>query len=201
MAATARDRMVESTIILLAKLGFQGASFSSVLQDSGAPRGSIYHHFPGGKDELVLAALDRSGARAVGVVGSLRGQPAEAAIRRFVALWRSILLVSDFSAGCSVLGATVSATEPEILQRAAEIFRSWQAELTEVLARGGLDAAMAHQVAVLTIASCEGAVVLCRAERTTEPLDTVETALGLVVSAASAVSAAAGPAASPSPPV
>ena len=177
MAGTSRDRMVDSTIKLLAQHGFQGASFSSVLEDSGAPRGSIYHHFPGGKNELVLEALDRSGARASSIVGNLRGQPADAIIRVFVGLWRSLLLASDFSAGCSVLGVTVSSDEPEILHRAAGIFRSWHTELADVLTAGGLEKMSADQVATLTIAACEGAVVLCRAEHTTQPLDEVETAL------------------------
>jgi len=61
MARDTRQKMIERAAILLAQKGLQGASFSEVLEASGAPRGSLYHHFPGGKDELVLAAVALAG--------------------------------------------------------------------------------------------------------------------------------------------
>ncbi|HEY3549261.1 MAG TPA: helix-turn-helix domain-containing protein, partial [Propionicimonas sp.] len=65
MASEAKRRMVATTAELLARGGYGRASFGDVIERSGAPRGSIYHHFPGGKDELVLAALELAGARAI----------------------------------------------------------------------------------------------------------------------------------------
>lgn len=62
MTDGARDRMVDSAIRLLATRGYQGASFSTILKDSKAPRGSIYHHFPGGKAEVVARVLRTTGA-------------------------------------------------------------------------------------------------------------------------------------------
>jgi AcrR family transcriptional regulator len=177
MADGARDRMVDSAIKLLAMQGFQGASFSSVLEDSGAPRGSIYHHFPGGKDELVLEAIERSGRNAAQIVERFRGMSAVDVVSAFVAIWRSLLTISDFRVGCSVLGATVSAADPEIIDRAARVFRSWQEQLASVLEEGGVDAAEADELGTLLVAACEGAVVLCRAERSFEPLDRVERSL------------------------
>jgi TetR/AcrR family transcriptional regulator, lmrAB and yxaGH operons repressor len=64
MARGVRDRMVQSAIVLLAKRGYQATSFSEVLTESEAPRGSIYHHFPEGKDQLIAAAIEVAGARA-----------------------------------------------------------------------------------------------------------------------------------------
>ena len=63
MAGDARRKMIESTVTLLAIHGLQGTALSDVLQRSRAPRGSIYHHFPRGKDELVDAAIELSGRR------------------------------------------------------------------------------------------------------------------------------------------
>ena len=57
--------MIESAVVLLAKQGYRATSFDAVLERSKAPRGSIYHHFPGGKDELIAAAIDLAGARAI----------------------------------------------------------------------------------------------------------------------------------------
>lgn len=174
MADNARDRMVDSAIKLLAMQGFQGASFSSVLEDSKAPRGSIYYHFPGGKDELILEAIDRSGQNAARIVESFRGQGAADIVRSFVSIWRALLNVSEFRVGCSVLGATVSAGDAEIVDRAAGVFRSWQSQLASVLGEAGVDAEEAEELATVLVASCEGAVVLCRAERSFVPLDRVE---------------------------
>jgi TetR/AcrR family transcriptional repressor of lmrAB and yxaGH operons len=56
MARDVRDRMIDGAIRLLAQRGLQATSFSEVLELTGAPRGSVYHHFPEGKDQLVSAA-------------------------------------------------------------------------------------------------------------------------------------------------
>ena len=66
--------MVDSAIILLAARGLDGTSFTEVLSASGAPRGSIYHHFPGGKDELIAAAIEVAGGRAVALLRSFEGR-------------------------------------------------------------------------------------------------------------------------------
>lgn len=183
MADSARDRMIDSAVKLLATQGMQGASFSSVLEDSKAPRGSIYHHFPGGKDELVLEAIDRAGGNAQRIVERLRGGSAEEVVSGLVAMWRALLTIGDYRIGCSVVGATVSASDGDIIERAARVFRAWEGQLASVLVDAGVDAAESEALGTLLIASCEGAVVLCRAERSMEPLDRVEHSLRRLVAA------------------
>jgi AcrR family transcriptional regulator len=188
MAGEAADRMVESAVKLLAVHGFQATTFSSVLQDSGAPRGSIYYHFPEGKDQLIAAAIDLAGNRALALTESFRGLPATEIVDTFAALWRAILVRSQFRAGCAVLAVTVSADVPELVERAAAIFRSWRERLADAFAADGIAAAEARGLAVTVIAACEGATVLCRAEGSLEPLETVTAQLR----ALAAASAAAG---------
>lgn len=165
--------MVSSTVVLLAKQGFQGASLSRVLADSGAPRGSIYHHFPEGKDQLVAAAVEVAGERAVGVLDALSGLGAVEIVDGYMAIWRSILERSGFTAGCSVLAVTVSADSRELVERAGEVFRSWQARLAGLLESAGLARDDADAFATMLIAASEGAVVLARAEQELLPLETV----------------------------
>jgi TetR/AcrR family transcriptional repressor of lmrAB and yxaGH operons len=186
MTDGARDRMVESAIKLLATRGFQGASFSSILEDSRAPRGSIYHHFPGGKDELVAEAMGRFRDRAGFVLGAMRGLPADEAVAAFVQLWRQILVRSDFRSGCAVLGAAVSADVVEVVNRAGEVFRAWDAQITSVLRDAGVPDEEAGDLSGLLMAACEGAVVLCRAERSLLPLERVERQLRRLAAAAAA---------------
>jgi TetR/AcrR family transcriptional regulator, lmrAB and yxaGH operons repressor len=173
MPAAAPDRMIASAVKLLAVHGFQATTFSSVLEDSGAPRGSIYHHFPEGKDQLIAAAIDLAGDRALALTDSFAGLTAAEIVDAFAGLWRAVLVRSDFRAGCAVLAVTVSADVPALVERAAAIFRSWRERLGQALEAAGIEAASARALAVTIIASCEGATVLCRAEHSLEPLDVV----------------------------
>ena len=177
MAQSVRERMVASATVLLAKRGYQGASFAEVLADSAAPRGSIYHHFPEGKEQLIAAAIDAAGARAIGLLDTLEGRSAPEIVDGFMAMWRAVLERSEFAAGCSVLAVTVSADSPALLDRVAQAFRSWQARLSQVLGSGGLPADDANAFATLLIAASEGAVVLARAQRELAPFDAVHAQL------------------------
>jgi AcrR family transcriptional regulator len=165
--------MIASAVKLLAMHGFQATSFSSVLKDSGAPRGSIYYHFPEGKDQLIGAAIDLAGDRALAFTDSFSGLSAAEIVDAFVGLWRAVLLRSDFRAGCAVLAVAVSANVPELVERAAAIFRSWRERLATALEASGIEPASARALAVTIIAACEGATVLCRAEHSLEPLEAV----------------------------
>src|ERR1700723_2816064 len=115
-----RQRMIERTAVLLAKKGLQGTSFSEVLEASGAPRGSLYHHFPGGKDELVLAALTVAGDRASSLLSLQRGKPATEVAQAFIGMWRTVLEKSNFAAGCGVVAVIVAAEKPALLDKAGE---------------------------------------------------------------------------------
>jgi TetR/AcrR family transcriptional regulator, lmrAB and yxaGH operons repressor len=173
MAESVREAMVASAIVLLAKHGWAGTSFSEVLAHSGAPRGSIYHHFPGGKEQLIAVAIEHVGARAAQVLDPLDGRSATEITDGFMAMWRSILERSGCTAGCSVLAVTVSADSPELLDRAGEIFRSWQARLAGLFRSAGLAQDDADAFATTLIAASEGAVVLARAQRQLAPFETV----------------------------
>ena len=170
MASDVRQRMIEHAAVLLAKKG-PGASFNEVLQASGAPRGSLYHHFPGGKAELVLAAMDAAGRRAEALLGPMRGQPADKAAEAFIALWRAVLTRSGFEAGCAVLAVTVTSDSPELRDHAGRIFRTWRALLASILNEGGVPPERADGLAATLIAACEGAVALSRAEGSLAPFE------------------------------
>src|ERR1700745_1629024 len=98
MAAETPERMVRSAVKLLGGYGYQATTFSSVLQDSQAPRGSIYYHFPEGKDQLVAAAIDLAGDRALALTDSFRGMPAAEIVDAFARLGRGVLVRWQFGA-------------------------------------------------------------------------------------------------------
>jgi AcrR family transcriptional regulator len=173
MARGVRTKMVESAVTLLAKRGLQATSFSEVIEASGTPRGSLYHHFPAGKDELVGAALDLAAARALSSLEQLAGESASVVASTFLATWRLVLTRSQFRAGCAVLAVAVATDKPELLEQTAAVFRSWRGRLAELLELGGLSREDAKRMAALLVASTEGAVVLSRAEQSMEPFDLV----------------------------
>ena len=181
MANDTRQKMIERTAVLLAKKGLQGTSFSEVLEASGAPRGSLYHYFPGGKDELVLAAISLAGERASTVLDAMRGEPADQVAQQFLMLWRTVLERSNFGAGCAVAAVTVAATSDRLIGSAAGVFREWRTRLGEVLASGGVPADRSNALAAALISASEGAVILARAEQSFEPFDlVVEEELGRI---------------------
>ena len=173
MPSNARKKMIESAAVLLAMRGLQGTAFSDVLERSGAPRGSIYHHFPGGKDQLVDAAIELAGERALSVLDALKGSPPKAVTQAFIDLWRAVLVRSDLRAGCAVLAVTVGADSPDLLEHAASVFRAWRHRLADLYVEGGMEPTAAEQLATTLVAATEGAVVVSRAERSLQPFELV----------------------------
>ncbi len=165
MARDSRRRMIESTVTLLAMRGLQATAFSDVLAHSGAPRGSIYHHFPEGKEQLVDAALELARERALRVLDTVAGQPPKAITAHFLHVWREVLKRSDL--------LTVAADSPDLLDHAASIFRAWRRRLAELYVTAGMAEADAIRLATTLVAASEGAVVVSRAERSLEPFELV----------------------------
>jgi TetR/AcrR family transcriptional repressor of lmrAB and yxaGH operons len=172
-----RSRMVEGAVRLLATKGVEGTSFAEVLQATDSPRGSVYHHFPGGKPELLHAALDLASERGLAAMEATRGQPASVVIERFLALWRGLLDYSRLTAGCAVVAVTVAADNENLLDHAGTIFRAWTESLTGLCEAGGMDSNSARSFAVTVIAATEGAVAMCRAERSVQPFEEVHNVL------------------------
>jgi AcrR family transcriptional regulator len=160
--------MIRGAGELLATNGLQGTSFAEVLAHTGAPRGSIYHHFPGGKDELVREAVTSIGEGVVALLDALDGSPTEV-IDAFVEGWRSVLVGGDYRRGCAVAATSLeSADAPQLLDLTAEVFRSWRTALSRALVRGGMTRRAADDLAAVSLAAVEGSLVLGRAERDDE---------------------------------
>jgi TetR/AcrR family transcriptional regulator, lmrAB and yxaGH operons repressor len=168
-----RDRMIAGAARLLAQRGLQATSFSTVLAETNAPRGSIYHHFPGGKEELVTAAIEATRQHALSLIDQDMGAPAVEVTESFLATWRGLLTIGHFDAGCALVAVTVAAETDAPRQRAAEAFRDWRDKLACALEAGGLSEAGAGSTATMLLAASEGAVVMCRAEQDIRPFDLV----------------------------
>jgi TetR/AcrR family transcriptional regulator, lmrAB and yxaGH operons repressor len=174
LTSDVRQRMVLSALYLIAERGVQGTSIADVLERSGAPRGSVYHHFPGGKDEIVCAAMEYMATDARVPLRALRGSDVAGIVTGFTNLWRGVLTTSNFAAGCATAGVTVSGESETARAAARKVFEVWIADLTELLAAAGVDQSKAADFAWMLFASTEGALVFARAERSMRALDLVE---------------------------
>jgi TetR/AcrR family transcriptional repressor of lmrAB and yxaGH operons len=176
MAGDSRERMVRSAASLIGSRGVSATSFSDVLADSGAPRGSIYHHFPDGKHQLAEDAVRWTSSR---VLAHQRGadlSSPSAILERFIDMWRQVVLSSKGRSGCVVAGVAIDSDADDdggLIEVARETFRAWAGLLAEQLEATGITPARARSIGLTTLAGMEGALILCRAEGSVEPLDAV----------------------------
>ena len=184
-----RERMVRSAALLFRERGYSGTAFSDVIAHSGAPRGSIYHHFPGGKAQLAQEAVAWAAAAIAERLDEALARERDAAgvLRAFLAPWREVLERSAFRAGCPLVAITVETdVPPELRDAVARAFAGWSELLASRLRRAGIGPARARTLAALTLSAIEGAVLLCRAQRDTAPLEAVAAELARAIDAARA---------------
>ena len=170
-----REQMLDSAATLIRERGASGTSIDDVLRHSGAPRGSIYHHFPRGRTQIIEEAVDRAGASIGTIIADAGDATPVETFDAFLAAWRANLRASDFRAGCPVLAVAIEsgANAATLTDAAARAFGSWREALAELLRRHGVPAAQARRLATLVVASVEGAVALSRVEHDAQPLDDV----------------------------
>jgi AcrR family transcriptional regulator len=167
-----RERMIVSTALLVRERGARATSLDAVLAHSGAPRGSVYHHFPGGREQLLREATDYAGAYVEGRIEAGAAAGPLAAIDRLVDEYRANLLASDFRAGCPVVAVAVEADEgPDLREHARDAFDRWRRALARGLVAEGVDAGRADELALHVIATFEGALILARAYADLAPLE------------------------------
>ncbi len=171
MAGESRSAMVESAASLIGAHGVNSTSFSEVIAQSGAPRGSIYHHFPRGKQQLAEDAIEWTSAQILAHIESGPGSTPAGVMNWFIKLWRRVAETSQGSSGCAVAGVAIdTAAGEEIMGSVRSAFRSWTSALSERFEAAGLGSREARQIALAAIAAMEGALIMCRAEGDARPV-------------------------------
>jgi AcrR family transcriptional regulator len=185
MPDSTRDRMIDAAVDALRRDGVAGMSFTDVLSASGAARGAIYHHFPGGKSELVVQAVTRNAGDVRDRFAELPHGPPRLVVDEFVNLIRPVVEESTAGSGCAIAAAAMSAADQRnhanLQQSAAAAITSWIDVLGERLRAGGLDEHEAAELASLLVTTLEGAHVLARAEGCIDPFDRATRALRALV--------------------
>jgi AcrR family transcriptional regulator len=168
--------MIHGAALLIGARGAKSTSLRDLAREAGVPLGSTYHYFPDGKQQLVEEAVSAIGTRIDHVIERAHQQGADAALAAFADGWRAVLESTDFRSGCPVLAVALE-EDPALRETANRIFERWQESLVDGFLADGVPAARARRLARTMVAAIEGAVALCRAEHSFEPLEDVLTEL------------------------
>ena len=180
-----RTKMLVSAAEVMRECGAAGVTIDAVLARSGAPRGSVYYHFPDGRTQILTEALRYSGDSITAMIDDAAQLGARVLLRKFVEFWERVLTDFDFAAGCPVVAAAIcsDADELKLAVEAGSILGRWCAALTRAFVADGFEEADAASLAVTSVAALEGAVVVSRSTRNVEPLRQVGDQLEFLVKA------------------
>lgn len=176
-----REGLVDAAMRLFRRQGYAGTGLMEILELSGAPRGSLYHYFPGGKEAIGQAAVERAGERVAQRLEELaREHPEPAAfVRAWFAQYAEWMQESGFASGCPI-ASTLLETAPGsagITRAGDEALGRWIARVATIYEEAGWPAATARAQAELGVAALEGALILARVQQSVEPLVAVGEAI------------------------
>jgi TetR/AcrR family transcriptional repressor of lmrAB and yxaGH operons len=183
-ASDSKGKTLAAAAKLLRQQGYHGTALHDILTASGSPRGSLYFHFPKGKEEIGEAALMLS-AEAVrqGIAKAAEAsESAEIFLERMVRGMAADLERSDYKEGCPIATTALeAAAQSEVLGAATRnAFKKWELEIKRGLFRFGMAAGDADLAATLVLSQLEGALLLARTYRSLEPLRRAEQAMKLL---------------------
>ncbi len=191
VVSTPRDRMVVSAALLIRERGAQATAISDVLKHSGAPRGSAYHYFPGGRMQLLEEATDYAGTFIADKIAA--AESSAQLLDDLIEMYRMQLIRSDYRAGCPIVAVTVEAGDPasperttKVIERAAAAFARWTDLIGRRLIAENVSPERAEELAMLVMTSIEGAIIVARASRDVKPLDLVARQLHALLTAETA---------------
>jgi AcrR family transcriptional regulator len=165
---------------LLAEKGYAGMELRDVAERGRAPRGSIYHHFPGGKAQLAREAAELEGTT---IRDLIERSLEERGLKQTLALFGDVFRrrVADYPEriGCPVAAVALARPEdPELAAVATAAFQSWERPIAAALRDEGVSAGDAEAFAGLVVSTVEGALLRARAAGSQEPLDSAIAGLG-----------------------
>ena len=187
-SAPTKERILDSTAALFMRHGYTGTGLKQVVAAANAPFGSLYHHFPGGKQELGVEVIRRSGAMYGELVMSVFDAAPDllTGVHDCFAGAAAVLVATDYAEACPIetVALEVASNNESLRMATADVFESWIVSATTRFRAAGLDEGTARELSIAFINLLEGAFILCRAARTTEALEAAGSTAAIVVAAA-----------------
>ncbi|WP_329177251.1 TetR/AcrR family transcriptional regulator [Streptomyces sp. NBC_01477] len=185
-----RERMVFAAAQLIRRDGVGATGMRDVAAQAGAPRGSLQHYFPGGKEQLVNEAVawagQYAGRRVARYLADLPEPTPGALFASMTRQWIDEFESTGFGTGCPVVAATVDSTAstPSAREATASAFTAWTTPLADALTTLRVPPTRATALATLMISALEGAILMARAHESTTPLTTITEELTPLLNAA-----------------
>lgn len=183
--STTRERILDASSELFRRQGLVGTGIKQILTVANAPYGSLYHHFPGGKDELAAETIKRAGDDYAALVAEklLAGPDLVANVRDAFISAGQTLVDTDYADACPIetVALEVASTNERLRLATAEVFESWIAGLVALLTHAGVPEPAARPLALVILSALEGAFIFDRTSRTTEAVEACADAMSALV--------------------
>jgi len=179
-----RERILDAAIRLLRKQGYASTGIKQIVEEGAAPLGSVYHHFPGGKEQLAIEAIETAGERIRRTLAAAAEVPdIPAAMNNYFVVHAHRLRDSEWALGCPIANVSQETAVGHESIRAActRVFDSWRSTLSEVFMRAGVAARDADELATFVLTSYEGALTMSRAVHDIQPMLVAGAAVASVV--------------------
>ncbi len=184
--AGSRERMIQTMGDLLRRRGYAATGLQQLTEEARAPIGSMYFHFPGGKEQLAAEAVTRAGSERSAVLATLLGGTNTAdAVRAIAAAMGRDLVTSRWHNGCPIATPALEMSgESEPIRAAANAsFDAWELLFAQRLGADGVPSGRARAIAAAIVAALEGGLILARTRRSLAPLEAIAALLASWISA------------------
>ncbi len=193
MKGQTRNKMIVGALDLLRRRGLNATSVREVVKHSQTPRGSVQHHFPGGKQQLVEEAMNAAKELvSLSLSTSVTEKGLKSGVIQFIDDWQKMLIQGDYQVGCPILAVVVeqyisddgTANHPAqdaFLTIADSAFSEWQNVFSSAMIQEGYGEDRARSLARLIVCSVEGALVMCRASKSLAPLEDIKKEISLLL--------------------
>jgi AcrR family transcriptional regulator len=182
-----RERILQASEELFRRQGFTGTGIKQILGVAEAPFGSLYHHFPGGKDELAAETIRRAGDHYAAIVTEKLTETDDvvANVRTAFRAAGQTLVDTGYADACPIetVALEVASTNEPLRLATAEVFESWIVGLTLLLQAEGIAEDRSRELGQVVLCALEGAFILARASRTTDALHACGDAMADLVAA------------------
>jgi AcrR family transcriptional regulator len=186
--AATKDRIMDSTAELFRRQGYTGTGIKQILASANAPFGSLYHFFPGGKEQLGAETIRSSGRLYEQIFVTIAAQAPDVptAVSEFFSGAAQTLIETDYADACPIatVALEVASTNEQLREACAEVFAGWIAGATQYFILAGIAPDAARELAFSMLCLLEGAFVFCRAMHSTEPLEVAGASAVAAVTAA-----------------
>jgi TetR/AcrR family transcriptional repressor of lmrAB and yxaGH operons len=180
-----RGAIIRAAATLFRRNGYAATGINEIAELAGAPKGSLYHYFPDGKDQIGEAAVRFAGKLVIATLEKLEQEHKSAAamMQAYCRLLAGWMAKSGFRDGCPISTTVLESVpqSPGIALAGREAFAAWQAVIARALLRDGFSKGEARRLSTFAVSSIEGALILARVESGSEPIEDVGRSLASVL--------------------